>query len=65
MIVKCPALRGYPRERIGFAIPMMICPPIFDVQRTTYYTALQQPESADDFIAGVCKAMEDALSRFQ
>jgi TnpA family transposase len=39
-------------------------PADFDVQRTTYYTALQQPESADDFIAGVHKAMEDALSRF-
>ena len=40
-------------ERIGFGIPM-ICPPIL-TQRTTYYAALQQPESAEDFIAGVRK----------
>jgi Tn3 transposase DDE domain len=39
-------------------------PADFDVQRTTYYAALQQPESADDFIAGVRQAMEDSLSRF-
>src|SRR5215510_2539031 len=39
-------------------------PTDFDVQRTTYYAALQQPESADDFIAGVRKAMENALARF-
>ena len=39
-------------------------PADFDVQRTTYYAALQQPESADDFITGVRTAMEDALSRF-
>ena len=39
-------------------------PADFDVQRTTYYAALQQPESAMTSIAGVHKAMEDALSRF-
>ena len=39
-------------------------PADFDVQRTTYYAALQQPESTEDFIAGVRKAMEDSLSRF-
>ena len=39
-------------------------PADFDVQRTTYYAALQQPESADDFLAGVRTAMEKALSRF-
>jgi TnpA family transposase len=39
-------------------------PADFDVQRTTYYAALQQPESADDFIAMVRKAMENSLSRF-
>jgi TnpA family transposase len=39
-------------------------PADFDVQRTTYYAALQQPESADDFIAGVRQAMEESLSCF-
>ena len=39
-------------------------PADFDVQRTTYYAVLQQPENADDFIAGVRQAMEDSLSRF-
>src|SRR6516165_2118207 len=39
-------------------------PADFDVQRTTYYAALQQPESAEDFSAGVRKAMEDSLARF-
>ena len=39
-------------------------PADFDMQRTTYYAALQQPESAEDFIAGVRHAMEESLSRF-
>jgi hypothetical protein len=39
-------------------------PADFDVQRPTYYAALQQPENADDFIAGVRQAMVDSLSCF-
>ena len=39
-------------------------PADFDVQRKTYYAVLQQPENANDFIAGVRHTMEEALSCF-
>lgn len=39
-------------------------PADFDVQRTTYSTALQQPESVEDCIAGARHAMEEALGRW-
>jgi TnpA family transposase len=47
-----------------FRNPADDLPADFDVQRTTYYAALQQPESAEDFSAGVRHAMEEALGRF-
>jgi TnpA family transposase len=60
--LRCKAIWVVGADR--FRNPDDDLPADFDTQRTTYYAALQQPESADDFIAGVRKAMEDALSRF-
>src|SRR5262245_24208430 len=60
--LRCKAIWVVGADR--FRNPDDDLPADFATQRTTYYAALQQPESADDFIAGVCKAMENALSRF-
>lgn len=60
--LRCKAIWVVGADR--FRNPDEDLPADFDTQRTTYYMALQQPESADDFIAGVRQAMEDALSRF-
>jgi TnpA family transposase len=59
--LRCKAIWAVGADR--FRNPDDDLPADFATQRTTYYAALQQPESADDFIAGVCKAMENALSR--
>ena len=60
--LRCKAIWVAGADR--FRNPDEDLPADFDAQRTTYYAALQQPESADDFIAGVRKAMEVRLSRF-
>ena len=60
--LRCKAIWVVEADR--FRNPEDDLPADFATQRTTYYAALQQPESADDFIAGVRTAMEDALSRF-
>jgi TnpA family transposase len=60
--LRCKAIWVAGADR--FRNPDEDLPADFDVQRTTYYAALHQPESADDFIAGVRQAMEDALIRF-
>ena len=60
--LRCKAIWVAGADR--FRNPDEDLPADFDVQRTTYYAALHQPESADDFIAGVRQAMEDALTRF-
>ena len=60
--LRCKAIWVAGADR--FRNPDEDLPADFDMQRTTYYAALHQPESADDFIAGVRQAMEDALSRF-
>jgi TnpA family transposase len=59
--LRCKAIWVVGADR--FRNPDDDLPADFDTQRTHYYAALQQPESADDFIAGVRKAMEDALAR--
>ena len=59
--LRCKAIWVVGADR--FRNPDDDLPADFDVQRTNYYAALEQPESADDFIAGVCKDMEDSLSR--
>ena len=58
--LRCKAIWVVGADR--FRNPDDDLPADFDTQRTHYYAAIQQPESADDFIAGVRKAMEDALS---
>ena len=60
--LRCKAIWVVGADR--FRNPDEDLPADFDVQRTTYYAALQQPESADDFTAGVQQAMEDALTPF-
>jgi hypothetical protein len=60
--LRCKAIWVVGADR--FRNPDDDLPADFDTQRTTYYAALQQQESADDFIARVRKAMQDALSRF-
>ena len=60
--LRCKAIWVAGADR--FRNPDEDLPADFDVQRTTYYAALHQPESSDDFIAGVRQAMEDTLSRF-
>jgi hypothetical protein len=60
--LRCKAIWVVGADR--FRNPADDLPADFDVQRTTYYAALQQPESAEDFIAGVRHAMEEALGRF-
>src|SRR5262249_6331709 len=60
--LRCKAIWVVGADR--FRNPEDDLPADFATQRTTYYAALQQPESADDFITGVRTAMEDALSRF-
>ena len=59
--LRCKAIWVVGADR--FRNPDDDLPADFDVQRTHYYAALQQSERADDFIAGVCKGMEDSLSR--
>ena len=59
--LRCKAIWVVGADR--FRNPDEDLPADFDVQRTTYYAALQQPENADAFIARVRKDMEDALSR--
>ena len=60
--LRCKAIWVVGADR--FRNPAEDLPADFDVQRTTYYAALQQPESAEDFLAGVRHAMEEALGRF-
>ena len=60
--LRCKAIWVVGADR--FRNPDDDLPADFDVQRTTYYAALQQPESAEDFIAGVRHTMEEALARF-
>ena len=60
--LRCKAIWVVGADR--FRNPDEDLPADFDMQRTTYYAALQQPESAEDFIAGVRHAMEEALARF-
>ncbi|NOT55597.1 MAG: Tn3 family transposase, partial [Deltaproteobacteria bacterium] len=60
--LRCKAIWVVGADR--FRNPADDLPTDFDVQRTTYYAALQQPESAEDFIAGVRHAMEEALTQF-
>jgi TnpA family transposase len=60
--LRCKAIWVVGADR--FRNPAEDVPADFDVQRTTYYAALQQPESAEDFLAGVRHAMEEALGRF-
>jgi TnpA family transposase len=60
--LRCKAIWVVGADR--FRNPAEDLPADFDVQRTTYYAALQQPENADDFLAGVRHAMEEALGRF-
>ena len=60
--LRCKAIWVVGADR--FRNPDDDLPADFDVQRTTYYAALQQPESAEDFIAGVRHTMEEALTRF-
>lgn len=60
--LRCKAIWVVGADR--FRNPDEDLPADFDVQRTTYYAALQQPESADEFIAGIRKNMEESLSRF-
>ncbi len=60
--LRCKAIWVVGADR--FRNPDEDLPTDFDVQRTTYYAALQQPENADDFISGVRKDMEESLSRF-
>ncbi len=59
--LRCKAIWVVGADR--FRNPDEDLPADFDVQRTTYYAALQQPENADAFLARVRKDMEDALSR--
>ena len=59
--LRCKAIWVVGADR--FRNPDEDLPADFDVQRTTYYAALQQPENADEFIARVRTDMEDALSR--
>jgi TnpA family transposase len=59
--LRCKALWVAGADR--FRNPADDLPADFDVQWTTYYAALQQPASAEDFIAGVRHAMEEALGR--
>ena len=51
--LRCKAIWVVGADR--FRNPDEDLPADFDTQRTTYYAALQQPESAEDFIAGVRK----------
>src|SRR6266571_2687168 len=60
--LRCKAIWVVGADR--FRNPDDDLPADFDVQRTTYYAALQQPESAEDFIASVRHTMEEALARF-
>jgi TnpA family transposase len=60
--LRCKAIGVVGADR--FRNPADDLPADFDVQRTTYYAALQQPESAEDFIAGVRHTMEEALAHF-
>jgi hypothetical protein len=60
--LRCKAIWVVGADR--FRNPDDDLPADFDTQRTHYYAALQQPESADDFIAGVRKAMEDSPRPF-
>jgi TnpA family transposase len=60
--LRCKAIWVVGADR--FRNPAEDLPADFDVQRTTYYAALQQPENAADFLAGVRHAMEEALGRF-
>ncbi len=60
--LRCKAIWVVGADR--FRNPDDDLPADFDVQRTTYYAALQQPESTEDFIAGVRHTMEEALARF-
>jgi TnpA family transposase len=60
--LRCKAIWVAGADR--FRNPDEDLPADFHAQRTTYYAALQQPENADDFIAGVRQAMEASLSRF-
>jgi TnpA family transposase len=60
--LRCKAIWVVGADR--FRNPDDDLPADFGTQRTAYYAALQQPENADDFIAEVRTAMEDALSRF-
>jgi TnpA family transposase len=59
--LRCKAIWVVGADR--FRNPDDDLPADFEAQRATYYAALQQPESPDDFIAGVRRAMEDSLSR--
>jgi TnpA family transposase len=59
--LRCKAIWVVGADR--FRNPAEDLPADFDIQRTTYYAALQQPESAEDFLAGVRHAMEEALGR--
>ena len=59
--LRCKAIWVVGADR--FRNPDDDLPADFDEQRTRYYAVLQQPESADDFIAGVRKDMEGSLSR--
>jgi TnpA family transposase len=59
--LRCKAIWVVGADR--FRNPDDDLPTDFDEQRTHYYAVLQQPESADDFIAGVRKDMEGSLSR--
>jgi TnpA family transposase len=59
--LRCKAIWVVGADR--FRNPDDDLPADFGVQRTHYYAALQQPESADDFVAGVCTDMEESLSR--
>ncbi len=60
--LRCKAIWVVGADR--FRNPDDDLPADFDVQRTTYYAALPQPDSAEDFIAGVRHTMEEALARF-
>jgi len=59
--LRCKAIWVVGADR--FRNPDEDVPADFEEQRTRYYAVLQQPESADDFIAGVRKDMEASLSR--
>ena len=60
--LRCKAI--WVAERIGFAIPMMICPPILTCSGQRIIRPSSSQKVRMTCIAGVHKAMEDALSRF-